>query len=75
MGQVLKAKCSGGEVGATDIALEFRHPTGGRRHQGRLPGGGGGYAAAAPYTGEVKRALQAERRRVWSLDRQRHECD
>lgn len=73
MGQVLKAKCSGGEVGATDIALEFRHPTGGRRHQGRLPGGGD--AAAAPYTGEGKRALQAERRRVWSLDRRQHECD
>lgn len=39
-----------------------RHPTRGRRHQGRLPGGGD--AAAVHYPWEEKRVLQAKRQRV-----------
>lgn len=59
-GHILKAKCW--EMGrwgiATDTDWRTGHPTRGRRHQGRLPGGGD---AAVHYPSEEKRVLQAKR--------------
>lgn len=66
-GQILMTNCSGG------LQTQYWSAgTRGRGHQGKLPGGGD--AAGAPYTGEEKRAFQAESRRVWPLDRRHHEC-
>lgn len=64
-GHILKAKCW--EIGRAGGLLQIqhwrtRHPTRGRRHQGRLPGGGD--AAAVHYPWEEKRVLQAKRQRV-----------
>lgn len=63
-GHILKAKCW--EMGrwgiATDTDWRTGHPTRGRRHQGRLPGGGD--VAAVHYPWEEKRLPQAKRQRV-----------